>query len=524
MSQVNTFIREALDEAVLYSNLEYCPSVEDQFQTSAHRLGSFEEKLDSSFLNVFNQPCGYFQLQRFASTVGESEKLTFIEAATEYRLTDDSVSRLGRVKRILEALCGAAVFESNEGASYGGALSQPIAKAAYRVAGATAAAEAGAHDNGGGTGPPLDLASYARSVAQHFDSARQAGQQHTYNGGANNNHYHGHGGGAYAYGGGGVAEGGRQAYAAAVGHDRRGGGTGSGLEGLLDPAILLRMPMGGERASLSPPNHNNTGGGERHSVSTSSSGGGSESSEIADAAEITEAIQRSKQYLNGIPCFLLEAYRSCEIEMRTPDVIIAGIRDTMAAQATGTLSTHLPRNIFDELIVFVMNLVETELFPRFLHSQMYGAYAQMQQYAFSRDALSRAGFKWLKPLGRGGYGMVHAAQKIDTGKLYAVKCMDKRMIKARHATRMIVNERDVLASVDHPFITGLQYAFQDEAEVFYVLDLKTGGDLEYYLLHLNRPFSEEEVRFFAAEILLGIKYLHEHGIMHRRVQGGACCS
>ena len=111
----------------------------------------------------------------------------------------------------------------------------------------------------------------------------------------------------------------------------------------------------------------------------------------------------------------------------------------------------------------------------------------------------------MQPLGRGGYGMVHAAQKIDTGKLYAVKCMDKRMIKARHATRMIVNERDVLASVDHPFITGLQYAFQDEAEVFFVLDIMTGGDLEYYLLHLNRPFTEEEVRFFAAEILLGIK-------------------
>lgn len=101
--------------------------------------------------------------------------------------------------------------------------------------------------------------------------------------------------------------------------------------------------------------------------------------------------------------------------------------------------------------------------------------------------------------------MVFAAQMLDTGKLYAIKCMDKRMIKARHATRMIVNERDVLASVDHPFIAGLQYAFQDEQEVFFVLELKAGGDLEHYLLHLNQPFSEEVVRFFAAELLLGLK-------------------
>jgi len=114
--------------------------------------------------------------------------------------------------------------------------------------------------------------------------------------------------------------------------------------------------------------------------------------------------------------------------------------------------------------------------------------------------------------------MVFAAQMLDTGKLYAIKCMDKRMIKARHATRMIVNERDVLASVDHPFIAGLQYAFQDEHELFFVLDLKTGGDLEHYLLHLNRPFTEEEVRFFAAELLLGLRFLHEHGIMHRDIK------
>ena len=110
-----------------------------------------------------------------------------------------------------------------------------------------------------------------------------------------------------------------------------------------------------------------------------------------------------------------------------------------------------------------------------------------------------------QPLGRGGYGMVFAAQMLDTGKVYAIKCMDKRMIKARHATRMIANERDVLASVDHPFIAGLQYAFQDEQEVFFVLDLKAGGDLEHYLLHLNQPFSEDVVRFFAAELLLGLK-------------------
>jgi len=42
-------------------------------------------------------------------------------------------------------------------------------------------------------------------------------------------------------------------------------------------------------------------------------------------------------------------------------------------------------------------------------------------------------------------------------------------------------------------------------QMFFVLDLKTGGDLEYYLLHMDRCFTEEEVRFFAAEVVLGVK-------------------
>lgn len=56
---------------------------------------------------------------------------------------------------------------------------------------------------------------------------------------------------------------------------------------------------------------------------------------------------------------------------------------------------------------------------------------------------------------------MYAARKRDTGKLYAVKCMDKRLIKVRRATRLIVTERHVLASVDNPFITGLKYAFHN---------------------------------------------------------------
>jgi hypothetical protein len=71
--------------------------------------------------------------------------------------------------------------------------------------------------------------------------------------------------------------------------------------------------------------------------------------------------------------------------------------------------------------------------------------------------------------------MVHAVQRSSTGALYAMKCMDKRMIKLKHSTRMILFERDLLASVDCPFVTSLQFAFQTDEEVFFALDLKSGA-------------------------------------------------
>lgn len=70
-----------------------------------------------------------------------------------------------------------------------------------------------------------------------------------------------------------------------------------------------------------------------------------------------------------------------------------------------------------------MNHVATRVYPAFVDSLCFSMYAQMQAFAFRRPPLTKASFRWIKPLGRGGYGMVYAAQKLDTGKLYAVKCM-----------------------------------------------------------------------------------------------------
>lgn len=93
--QVSTYVKEAIDECALYSSLEYQPDVSKAF-IAGQPLVDFEGTLDPSFFNVFNQTAGYYQLKRFAATCEDALKLSFLEDAAEYRLTDDPLLRLNR--------------------------------------------------------------------------------------------------------------------------------------------------------------------------------------------------------------------------------------------------------------------------------------------------------------------------------------------------------------------------------------------------------------------------------------------
>lgn len=80
----------------------------------------------------------------------------------------------------------------------------------------------------------------------------------------------------------------------------------------------------------------------------------------------------------------------------------------------------------------------------------------------------------------------------------------------------IIQERRLLEEIDCPFVCNLRYAFQDDENLFMVLDLMLGGDLRFHLDRMGH-LSEETVRFAMAEIALALDYLHKKGIVHRWV-------
>ncbi|KAL8570504.1 Ribosomal protein S6 kinase alpha-3 [Nucella lapillus] len=125
-------------------------------------------------------------------------------------------------------------------------------------------------------------------------------------------------------------------------------------------------------------------------------------------------------------------------------------------------------------------------------------------------------FELLKVLGQGSFGKVFLVRKItgdDAGTLYAMKVLKKATLKVRDRQRTKM-ERDILADVNHPFIVRLHYAFQTEGKLYLILEFLRGGDL-FTRLSKEVMFTEEDVKFYLAELALALDHLHGLGIIYR---------
>lgn len=125
-------------------------------------------------------------------------------------------------------------------------------------------------------------------------------------------------------------------------------------------------------------------------------------------------------------------------------------------------------------------------------------------------------FELLRVLGEGSFGKVFLVRKIvgkDSGTLYAMKVLKKATLKVKDRVRS-TNERNILADVEHAFIVKLHYAFQTPGKLYLILDFLRGGDL-FTRLSKEVMFTEEDVKFYLAELALAMNHLHGIGIIYR---------
>jgi serine/threonine protein kinase len=125
-------------------------------------------------------------------------------------------------------------------------------------------------------------------------------------------------------------------------------------------------------------------------------------------------------------------------------------------------------------------------------------------------------FRTIAVLGRGHFGKVLLSEYKNTAELFAIKALKKGDIIARDEVESLMSEKrifEVANSLRHPFLVNLFACFQTEEHVCFVMEYACGGDL---MMHIhNDVFSENRAVFYAACVVLGLQYLHEHSIVYR---------
>ena len=150
-------------------------------------------------------------------------------------------------------------------------------------------------------------------------------------------------------------------------------------------------------------------------------------------------------------------------------------------------------------------------------SQNKNSSSSSQSKPQQKHTLNKNNFKFLYVIGKGGFGRVWKIQSKKTNTKYALKETSKLKIIDKKSEKSINSEREFLSKLNHSFIVNMHYAFQDRDNLYLVMDLLNGGDLRYHISRY-RKFSEEQTRFFLANIIYAIDYIHSNNVIHRDIK------
>uniref|UniRef100_A0A2P2JVS1 non-specific serine/threonine protein kinase n=1 Tax=Rhizophora mucronata TaxID=61149 RepID=A0A2P2JVS1_RHIMU len=125
-------------------------------------------------------------------------------------------------------------------------------------------------------------------------------------------------------------------------------------------------------------------------------------------------------------------------------------------------------------------------------------------------------FKLIKKLGCGDIGSIYLAELTGTDGLFALKVMDNEFLASRKKIARAQTEKEIMQMLDHPFLPTLYAHFVSDKLSCLVMEYCPGGDL--HVLRQKQPskcFSEQAARFYVAEVLLALEYLHMLGVVYR---------
>ncbi|GAB5370761.1 hypothetical protein AAMO2058_001520800 [Amorphochlora amoebiformis] len=125
---------------------------------------------------------------------------------------------------------------------------------------------------------------------------------------------------------------------------------------------------------------------------------------------------------------------------------------------------------------------------------------------------SKGDFKTIRMIGKGSFGEVSLVRHRRTDQTYAMKVMKKSDCEELYDD--VYSEMKILAMLSHPFIVRMHYWYEDQEHLYYILDYVSGGEL-YDAMRRKGRFPEDWARFYMAEIVLALEYLHKDGVVYR---------
>ncbi|KAM3274239.1 hypothetical protein ACQJBY_043413 [Aegilops geniculata] len=147
------------------------------------------------------------------------------------------------------------------------------------------------------------------------------------------------------------------------------------------------------------------------------------------------------------------------------------------------------------------------------HMKDSASWRAIQKVCEGGENIDLKHFRPVKPLGSGDTGSVHLVELLNTGEYFAMKAMDKSVMLNRNKVHRATAERQILDMLDHPFLPTLYASFQTKTHICLITDYYPGGEL--FLLLDRQPLKvlrEDAVRFYAAEVVIALEYLHCQGI------------
>ena len=138
---------------------------------------------------------------------------------------------------------------------------------------------------------------------------------------------------------------------------------------------------------------------------------------------------------------------------------------------------------------------------------------QAEQMRQGRKKMNIREFEPLTIIGRGAFGEVRVCRQISTGDIVAIKKMRKEDMLNKNQLMHVRTEKEIMTA-SNPWIVKLKYSFQDDFYLYLVMDFLPGGDL-MNLLMKKEVLTEDEARFYTAEMILAVDSVHKLNCIHR---------